>query len=133
MRWPSRFTPRGAPVPPVPQVSPSLPGSPALGRPSSTLELISDLLSDSGKTCRFVFIVGSVLVIIAACIAGDCFAIMAAARELKGIPVTTTVSVGATSASVLTLVVTLVARWVRNLTGRSGQSGPSEPPSGTRT
>lgn len=131
MRWPSRFTPGGAPVPPVPQVSPSLPGSPALGRPSSTLELISDLLSDSGKTRRFVFIVGSVFVIIAVCIAGDCFAIMAAARELKGIPVTTTVSVGATSASVLTLVVTLMARWVRNLTRRSGQSGPSAPPNGT--
>lgn len=131
MRWPPWFTPRGTRVPPVPQVSPSLPGSPAFDRPSTVLGLVSDVLSDGKKAGRLVFIVGSILAILAVCIAAEVFVVMAAARELRGIPATTTVSVGATSASILTLVVTLLSRWVRNLTGKSGRSGPTEPPSGT--
>jgi hypothetical protein len=133
MRWPSRFTSRPARVPQVPAVPSGLPGSTGPGRPSTPLELLSDLTSDTGKAVRFVFIVVSVLVVIAACLAGDCFAVMAAARELKGIPVLTTASVGAGSASVLTLVVTFVARWFRKLTGNAGRNGPSTPPSGIGT
>jgi hypothetical protein len=105
MRWPSRFTLRGARVPQVPQVSASMPSSPLTStRPATALELISDLASDFKKALTFVFLVGSLLMIVAACIAGDCFAVMAAARELKGIPAPTTVTVGLSGASLLTLL-----------------------------
>jgi hypothetical protein len=94
---------------------------------------MSDLASDFKKALTFVFLVGSLLVIVAACIAGDCFAVMAAARELKGIPAPTTVSVGLSGASLLALVFTFAARWIRNLAKGAERTGSSEPPSGTST
>jgi hypothetical protein len=133
MRWPFiGFTKRGTRVPQVPPVPASLPSTTAAsGRPATALELVSDLASDFKKALTFVFLVSSLLVVFAACVAGDCFAIMAAARELKGIPVPTTVSVGVSGASGLTLVVALVTRWIRNLAKGAERTGSSGPPNGT--
>lgn len=133
MRWPFRFTQHGAQAPPAPPVPANpLPSSPMPpDRPATGLELISDLASDFKKAVTFVFLVGSLLVIAAACIAGDCFAIMAAARELKGVPVPTTVSVGVSGASLLTLIVTIVTRWIKNLAKGAERPGSSEPPNAT--
>jgi hypothetical protein len=97
MWWPFRFTPHGAQAPPVSASSlpaSHLPSSPLPSdRPVTGLELIWGLVSDFKKAGIFVFLVGSLLVIAAACIGGDCFVIMAAARELKGVSVPTTVSI----------------------------------------
>ena len=133
MMWPLWFTRRGAGVPHVP-VPVSMPSSPpAPGRPATALEFASDLSKNFPQALTFVFLVGSLLVILAACIAGDCFAVMVAAKELKGIPATTTFSIGLSSASVVTLVSTLVARWIRNHSKGAGPSGTTGPPSGTNT
>jgi hypothetical protein len=132
MRWPFRFTQRGNRVPQVPPVSAGLPsGIAPSNRPDTGLGLISDLAADTRKAANFVFVVGAVLVILALCIAGDCFAVMAAARELKGIPVATTVSVGFGGAPVLALIGTLLTRLIKNLAKGPGQTGSSQPPNGT--
>src|ERR1700722_20794837 len=102
--WPFRFTPNGPQAPQAPPVPATLPST----RPATGLEFVSDLTSDFKKALIFVFLVGSLLVIATACIAGGCFAIMAAARELKGVPVPTTVTVGMSGASFLTLLGTVV-------------------------
>jgi hypothetical protein len=132
MWWPFRFTLRRAQVPQVPQTSVSMPSSSLISsRPATALELISDLTSDFKKAFTFVFLAGSLLVIVAVCIAGDCFAVMDAAKELKGIPAPTTITVGVSGASLLTLLVTFATRWIRNLAKGAERTGSSEPPSGT--
>ncbi len=126
MQWPFRFTLKGPRAPQVPPVPATLPST----RPSTGLEFVSDLTSDFKKALIFVFLVGSLLVILAACIAGDCFAIMAAARELKGVPVPTTVSVGMSGAGLLTLLGTVVTRWIKGRVKGAERIAPSEPPNG---
>lgn len=124
--WPPRFTSNGPQASQAPQVPATLPST----RPVTGLEFVSDLASDSRKARTFVFLVGSLLVIAAVCIAGVCFAIMAAAREVEGVPVLTTVSVGAGGASLLTVLGAVVKRWIKERPKSAKRTGSSEPPNG---
>jgi hypothetical protein len=127
MQWPFRFTRNGTQATQAPPVPATLPSA----RPATGLEFISDLTSDFRKALTFVFLVGSLVVIVAGCIAGDCFAIMAAATELKGVPAPTTVTVGVGGASLLTLLATIATRWIKNLAKGAGRTGSTEPPNRT--
>lgn len=132
MRWPFRFKLRGAQTPPAPSglpsaASSSMPTPRPATRPATGLEFISDLTSDFKKAGIFVFIVGSVAVIVAGCVAGDCFAVMEAAKEVRGVPASVTASIGAGGASVLTLISALIMRGLRSLSrgGRQTESSGS--------
>ena len=108
MRWPPiGFKLRGVPTPPA------TPAPLLSDRPSTVLGLLSDLTRDPRQAIVFVFIVGSLLVIITLCFVGACFAIVAAAKGIKGVPMSATVSVGLSGASIVTLVSTIVARKFR--------------------
>jgi len=115
MRWPFRFKLRGAQAPAASSSLP--PAAPGLlpSRPATGLEYLSDLTSDPKKALLFVFIFGSLIVISAASFAGVIFVIMEAAKQLRGVPVSATVSVGIGGASLLTLLSALIARVLRNL------------------
>lgn len=128
MRWPFRFKLRGAQTPPAPSGLPSAASSSMpTPRPATGLEFMSDLTSDFKKAGIFVFIVGSVAVIVAGCVAGDCFAVMEAAKEVRGVPASVTTSIGAGGASVLTLISALIMRGLRSLSrgGRQTESSGS--------
>jgi hypothetical protein len=114
MRWPFAFRPGGGtPLPSGPAPLPSVPAVP--DRPSTIVGFLSDLSMNPRQAVTFVFIVGSIIVIASLCFVGMCFAIAAASKGIKGIPLRYILSLGISGASLLTLGTTLVVRWLRKL------------------
>lgn len=132
MRWPIEVKLGGRPPPelppPAPHSSPPEPRSerPA-GRPSTFIELFSDLSKDREHAATFVRTVGWILVIATICvvivIATICVAVVVeAAKGIKGVPFYV-LPAGLGGASLVTLITTLLTRWVRRL-GKSVRPGP---------
>jgi hypothetical protein len=123
MQWPFRFTRNGTREPQAPPV----PATPPATRPATGLELISDLTNDFEKARVFVFLAGSLTVMAAIGFAVAFIVIIVAARELKGVPTSTTVSVGAGGASLISLVATIVTRWIKKLAKGARPTESTEP------
>jgi len=112
---------RPPPLPPVvPVPVPAPPPAPLLDqRPSTFIGLVSDLARDPKQTLTIVMAIGGILVILTVCFFGCCLGVATAAKGLNGIPLRYVWSVGVGSASLLTLITTLVThkikKWLRSL------------------
>jgi len=82
-------------------------------RPSTVVGLISDLCKKPSEAFIFVVIIGSLVVIVTLCLVGVCFAVIIAARGIKGIPLGYTLPIGFGGASLITLLTTIVKSWVK--------------------
>jgi len=119
MRWPFPFRPGG---------STPLPSAPAPpDRPSTVIGLFSDLSMSPKQAVTFVFVVGSIIIIASLCFVGVCFAVAAASRGMKGIPLRYIFSIGVSGASVVTLVTALVThrfrKWAKAVQGDAADDG----------
>jgi hypothetical protein len=119
MRWPIEVKLGGRPPPP-PEPSPRPELSP--DRPSTFIELFSDLSKSRNQAATFLMTVGGVLVIATFCVAGICVVMVEAAKGVKGVPLYV-LPAGISGASLLTLITTILTRLVRRL-GRSVTPGP---------
>jgi hypothetical protein len=114
MRWPFASRPRGTTeLPPVP----ALPGQASTfpDRPSTFVELLSDLSKSLKQTATLVFLFGSIFVIASLCLMGVLFAVSTAAEGVRGIPVRYILSIGAGGASLVTFVTAVVTRRIKKL------------------
>jgi len=125
MRWPIHITFGGGPTAPP---EPALPIPPRPNRPSTVVGFLSDLSLNPKQAFIFVLMIGAIAIILTVCIVGGCYGVAAAAKGIKGDALKYVWSLGLPSASAVTLIATMVTRWIRrpkaSLSGESSEKSP---------
>jgi len=118
MRWPIEVRLGGGPPAPLAQLSPE--------RPSTTIGFFSDLSRNPKQAFTFVMTIGGIMFIATLCIIGVFLAVYFAAKGTKGVPPHYILPIGISGASLLTLVTTLTATWIRRLAKASRADAASD-------
>jgi hypothetical protein len=128
MRWPIHITFGGGPaVPPEPALP--IPARP--DRPSTVIGFLWDLSLNPKQAFVFVIMIGAIAVIVTACIVGASYGVAAAAKGVKGVPLRYIWSLGLPAASLVTLVTTMVRRWIRRPKALPGGGSSGKNPDGS--
>jgi hypothetical protein len=122
LRWPIEVKLRGSPAPPDP------PAATPYNRPSTMIELLSDMTRNPKQALVFIMIAGSILVIAAACIAGGCISVAMASKGIKNVPMQYAVPAGWGSVSLLIFV----TGWIRKLRKTARDAASSEQTQNTK-
>jgi len=113
-------------LPSAPEVRPVQPADPKppFKRPDSFIGLLSDLTRYPKEGVMFVFIVGGIVLIIAACVTGGEWVITEACKNLKGNALAVTAA-GISGTSLLSFLTSLIVRLFRNHGKDSDNDFPS--------
>jgi uncharacterized membrane protein YdcZ (DUF606 family) len=97
-------------MPAAPATTPLVSGVP--NRPSTVIGFLSDVTSNPKQAATFVFVVGAIIFIASVCFMGACLAVAVASKGIKGPQLRYMWPFGVGGASMVTLVTTLVVRWI---------------------